>query len=790
MSFSVRGNPATLLFLMLFFTTFSLFYLIVFDRDKTSLKSEEEKTRYSSDYLKSRVINNFNTSYLVLNDLKKDIEIKNYFSQGDTKNLFIHGYFKGIFEELLVQFFKGGAIVLRNKDSGYEIDTFNDKNIIKGDILFKKRVEKNGKAFYIELFKSLIDNNIYLLIRMDIYDSNLNEVGDIAIISYFVPKDMDSSLMLQQSIIVASKYGELLQYFGSDKKYLHNDSLVSFKRLKDNIPSDEMFLNIDLESINNTALSGFLFFSDIGVISSSSNRGMSSKGYYLYILMFLFSFSVAIIAYLTSIGVKIKSNYFNRRVVKGISKMNTGHEQVIYKWYDADQIKLISSIEEILIKNKMLKAKIVSSTRFDKLSGLLNSYAFLNDSEQMRSKKDTEASVIVMKIRKESHYFFNCEEDVAFIDMKMKNLISVAIEVKVMMINNSKFNIYKTGNLEYSVIIIGINNGVILNEIADMIIEPVEMNLLDSNKEKYFINLGFSTNYNMGTSDIVNNAKKSLDISIKEKANKVMFKDNIVKHFNLLEAIKSDLKEAIEHDLLYLEYTPLYDLRKNQMMGVRIISRWTHPIEGDIPNSLLLELEDSLKLSYELSYWKIRTSFMQIQSWQRQGFRKIRYHIKINIEFILSDFFEGIMTSLISEFSLHDSLIFLSISENDAEKIIDKNPYVYETIKKTGLKIEIRMINNNMCLSINVNKTHAKAISVELPGIKNNSKSYDIDKLKIIEFYSNLKCMDFFIGGVDSIDKIDDIKKNTNAFASGDVLNGPKIANEIEELFTSRIKHI
>jgi predicted signal transduction protein with EAL and GGDEF domain len=73
-------------------------------------------------------------------------------------------------------------------------------------------------------------------------------------------------------------------------------------------------------------------------------------------------------------------------------------------------------------------------------------------------------------------------------------------------------------------------------------------------------------------------------------------------------SLEADLEQAMRQGTLHLNYQPQIDLATNALHGVEVLSRWHHPVRGNVPPGSFIPLAEECGLIGDLSRWVLRTA--------------------------------------------------------------------------------------------------------------------------------------------------------------------------------------
>ncbi|WP_082497550.1 EAL domain-containing protein [Pseudorhodoferax sp. Leaf267] len=84
-------------------------------------------------------------------------------------------------------------------------------------------------------------------------------------------------------------------------------------------------------------------------------------------------------------------------------------------------------------------------------------------------------------------------------------------------------------------------------------------------------------------------------------------------------SLEADLEQAVHEGALHLHYQPQVDLATNALHGVEVLSRWHHPVRGNVPPITFIPLAEACSLIDGLSRWVLRTACAQLAAWRARG---------------------------------------------------------------------------------------------------------------------------------------------------------------------------
>lgn len=128
------------------------------------------------------------------------------------------------------------------------------------------------------------------------------------------------------------------------------------------------------------------------------------------------------------------------------------------------------------------------------------------------------------------------------------------------------------------------------------------------------------------------------------------FDDATRKEQELENNIKSKLNDAIENEVFEINYQPLIDIQKNEIIGFEALIRWHDEELGWVRPDIFIAIAEKMGVVFYIDRWVFETAIRQVEEW-RSHFRK-NYILSIN--FSPSNFYH----SEFSEWASKDNAIY------------------------------------------------------------------------------------------------------------------------------------
>lgn len=102
--------------------------------------------------------------------------------------------------------------------------------------------------------------------------------------------------------------------------------------------------------------------------------------------------------------------------------------------------------------------------------------------------------------------------------------------------------------------------------------------------------------------------------------------------------LENQLRQALHHDELFLNYQPKIDLEQNAVAGLEVLVRWRHPEHGIVSPAEFIPIAEESGLIVEIGEWVLRSAVAQTRAWRAAGVPVVPVAVNVSArQFLQSD---------------------------------------------------------------------------------------------------------------------------------------------------------
>ena len=148
------------------------------------------------------------------------------------------------------------------------------------------------------------------------------------------------------------------------------------------------------------------------------------------------------------------------------------------------------------------------------------------------------------------------------------------------------------------------------------------------------------------------------------------------------------LREAIEKQQLSLVYQPQIDVNSGKIIGVEALSRWRHPLLGQVPPTDFIATSERIGMIKPLTEWVISTACSQAIAWKKEGFSTLRMAVNISPNHFLDKEIVPLIKRIINETGIAPAELELEVTESVVQTD-QRNLLIFQDLKDLGVLLAI-----------------------------------------------------------------------------------------------------
>jgi len=246
--------------------------------------------------------------------------------------------------------------------------------------------------------------------------------------------------------------------------------------------------------------------------------------------------------------------------------------------------------------------------------------------------------------------------------------------------------------------------------------------------------------------------------------------------------IEQFLREAIENQQLSLAYQPQIDLSSGDIIGVEALSRWYHPILGQVPPTEFIATAERIGMMKPLTNWVLNTACRQAIEWKNAGLPALRMAVNVSPNQFSDSDIVSLVKRVFDETGMVPGELQLEITEGTVQTN-QKNLSVFRSLKDLGIQLAIDDFGTGYSSFASLKHLKVDCLKIDKYFFDDILKDRETLLLvrSIIEMGRNLG-HEIIAEGIETPEQLDLIKELGCESAQGYLFSKPVNANEISML--------
>lgn len=153
--------------------------------------------------------------------------------------------------------------------------------------------------------------------------------------------------------------------------------------------------------------------------------------------------------------------------------------------------------------------------------------------------------------------------------------------------------------------------------------------------------------------------------------------------------LETAMRDALRRGKLQLFYQPQINLLDESVYGAEALTRWTHPLHGEVSPSRFIALAEECGLIGELGMWTLRESCRQLADWRRRGVGIPNVSVNLSPTNFHDHDLPRMIAETLADHGLPPSCLAIEITES---VLMDHNPStlrIIDEVHSMGVRLSL-----------------------------------------------------------------------------------------------------
>ncbi len=443
-----------------------------------------------------------------------------------------------------------------------------------------------------------------------------------------------------------------------------------------------------------------------------------------------------------------------------------------------------------LTESKSQKNMIKRLTCNDSLTGLFNKDFLIDCLENEIIKKvDGEATkaklvVLILKVNE-------LKETSDALGHVVGNLILKEFAFRLRASVGNKNIIARFNEDEFAIMMTKIEELNEINLLTRSIVENLNAPFcIGDNELKITTSIGIATYPDDGIEGItlLRKAEIAMDKSKMSSGNSsVHFQNDYDREIQEYFWIKKDLAKSIQNEELFLNYQPIFNIVKNEVVGAEALVRWNHKEKGIIPPLKFIPIAENTGMIHSIGEWVLCEACRQNKRWQELGHEPIIVSVNVSVIQIEKPGFSSMVKQVLQDSNLEPRYLQLEITETFFTIDYELIKGTIKELSELGITFSIDDFGTGYSSLGQLSELSINNLKIDRMLIDRVDEN--TNKLKIVKAIISLAIsldISLTAEGVERQEELSILKENRCTMVQGYYFSRPVTSEKIEELLRNK----
>jgi diguanylate cyclase (GGDEF)-like protein/PAS domain S-box-containing protein len=247
--------------------------------------------------------------------------------------------------------------------------------------------------------------------------------------------------------------------------------------------------------------------------------------------------------------------------------------------------------------------------------------------------------------------------------------------------------------------------------------------------------------------------------------------------------LENNLWFALDKNELFLQYQPIIDIEKNEIIAAEVLLRWDNDKLGLIPPDKFIPIAEESNLIVPIGQWILKTACYQNKMWQDIGLKPITIAVNISVKQLEQEDFPELVEEILNETRLDPQYLELEITESISAKNIEDIIKILKKLSNLGVKLSIDDFGTGYSSLGQLKKLFIDKLKIDKSFV--NDINEDLDNTAIVSTIiamANILNLKVVAEGIETQNQLSFLKENSCHMGQGYLFSRPLDGDAFEEL--------
>ncbi|WP_407571536.1 putative bifunctional diguanylate cyclase/phosphodiesterase [Deinococcus altitudinis] len=173
------------------------------------------------------------------------------------------------------------------------------------------------------------------------------------------------------------------------------------------------------------------------------------------------------------------------------------------------------------------------------------------------------------------------------------------------------------------------------------------------------------------------------------RASATVFEPAMRSEFQGRLELEAELRRALEHGELAVEYQPIVSLKDGQALGLEALVRWNHPQRGLLLPQDFLELAEELELTGQIDRQVLAEAQRRMHVWQTNAGAPRRLWMNINVSAGSLKHVQQVTEQLLHQAVPTPWQVLIEVTERVLIRGAESDPQTLQTLREAGVELVV-----------------------------------------------------------------------------------------------------